>query len=60
MCDGWITADGVCITPTLPINTYTLNPVTELPNTGYEPNIIIGAVILLLGIIIFALDRRFR
>ena len=66
MCDGYETPDGVCVTPTLPINTFTpepgivepVGPITELPNTGEGIDLVFSAVVILLvGVVMFALSK---
>lgn len=64
MCDGYETPDGVCITPTLPVNTFSpgivepVGPITELPNTGEGIDLVFWAVVILLaGVVVFALSK---
>ena len=64
MCDGYETPDELCVTPTLPINTFSpgivepVGPITELPNTGQGIDLVFSAVVILLvGVVMFALSK---
>ena len=64
MCDGYETPDGLCVTPTLPVNTFSpgivepVGPITELPNTGEGIDLVFWAVVILLvGVVMFALSK---
>lgn len=67
MCDGYETPDGLCVTPTLPVNTFSpgivepVGPITELPNTGSGVDPFFwGAVIILVGVVLFAFAKFFE
>ena len=67
MCDGYETPDELCVTPTLPINTFSpgivepVGPITELPNTGEGIDLVFSAVVILLvGVVMFAFAKFFE
>lgn len=62
---GYITPEGDCVDVYSPIGVPILEqpvtPVTELPNTGMEPNLILlAAVLIVFGIFAIIRDRLTR
>ena len=69
MCDGYLSPEGECVTPTFPILelpgdaviVHPVGPITELPNTGLDIDPFLwGAVIVLVGVVLFALAKFFE
>lgn len=69
MCDGYLSPDGECLTPTFPILelpgdaviVHPVGPVTELPNTGSSIDPILWAVVIIVaGVAVFALGKLFE
>lgn len=69
MCDGYLSPEGECVTPTFPIlelpgDAVIVHPtstITELPNTGTDIDPFLwGAVIVLVGVVLFALAKFFE
>lgn len=66
VCDGYLSPDGECLTPTFPILelpgdaviVHPVGPITELPNTGEGIDLVFWAVVILLaGVVVFALSK---